>query len=283
MSFILTLHSSDCSLQNKLDQPIHLKSNYEVALTDLSFNVKPLINYGKLILESKDSFNLSLQIDRIEVQIILEDNLLTENFVIKVNRLLVNRIQYTIWRVINNAYNVSFQEFLFKYSISDNGKIIYLHNNQIYPRKYDGYDIIEIQGYIKNIFILNQLGTTKSFLDYKFEQDAYYRTETYKLIRKPISYMLPKQMHVIHNIIVYCNFTNSMYYGDKKLNILSRFPIQYKYENIKINFSNPIYVDVKDTILNTININFCDENYNNLLCNNFSNDILLILHFKPKN
>ncbi len=66
MSFYVTLHGTTCTVKSELDPPIHLGSDYEVSLTDISFNSNLRVNYGCIILEHDDNI---VKNNRIEITV----------------------------------------------------------------------------------------------------------------------------------------------------------------------------------------------------------------------
>ena len=282
MSFYMTLNGRKSNLITELDPPINLNNEYEVAITDISFNCKPLINYGTIKLQSKRFIDISNKVDKLEAQIILEDNISLEYFVEQINHILSYEIYYNYFKLYNETISITKGEFMSddKIFTDFNDKLIYLFNKQIYPIEYEGYEIIEINGYIEKFFILNQLNISKTFDDYKIEQDAYFQNKS--LVRTPISVIMPKKINVLSNIFIHSNFTDHVYYGNIKTGILRVLPVKYKNNNMAITFKKYVYVTVKNTVLNTINIKFLDENQNYINCDNIFTEILINLHFKPK-
>lgn len=93
---------------------------------------------------------------------------------------------------------------------------------------------------------------------------------------------MPKKINVLSNIFIQSNFTDHVYYGNIKTGILRVLPVKYKNNNMEITFKKYVYVTVKNTVLNTINIKFLDENQNYINCDNIFTEILINLHFKQK-
>ncbi len=98
------------------------------------------------------------------------------------------------------------------------------------------------------------------------------------LVLKHIQFLIT----ILKNIFVHCNIIDSVNYGNTKLNILKILPIKYYNNSMKFILKSPSYVDVKNTIINSINIEFCDELGTYINCENFFTQILISLHFKPK-
>lgn len=154
MSFYVALHGTDSNFNTKLDQPLILNSDYEVTLSDISLNGNFLINYGTINVQSNNVNAYFLNIRQIEIEIILEDNLTIENFVKKINFILCHKIRFVLWSKITR--NTSIRDFVYDHNINEN-TIIFLHHNQIYSTIFDGYKIIDIQGYMKKYFDLEKV------------------------------------------------------------------------------------------------------------------------------
>ena len=154
MSFYVTLHGTTCTVKSELDPPLHLTSDYQVSLTDISFNSNLLVNYGCIILSHDDNIFKNNRIEitvnsdygcvipeadskQIQLQIILEDNMPIDKFVQQVNDMILTEIYYTENPRLNNAYSefekVSKKDFVLKHVhnlLKPN--IFYLKNNQMF-------------------------------------------------------------------------------------------------------------------------------------------------------
>ena len=277
MSFYVSLHGTKSPIDTELNSPIHLKSDYEVALTEISFNSNFFIDCGKIKIISK----INNAYYYITSQITLVNNISIEKFVDRLNYIVYNDMNHyftNIENTLNNKPYISKSFFYLHTNFVTKNAFFYLENNQIYINTANelNISIYEINGLIKRFFI------SDNFRRFKYPGDIKIEKKTKLTVKRPMSYVLPKQIQFLNNIFVHCNIVDSTSYGDKKLNILRIIPIKYKNNNIKVLLKKTVYVDVKDTIINSINIKLCDELQNEINCDNFFNQFLLTLHFKPK-
>lgn len=275
MSFYVTLHENKSNICTLLDQPLNLNHGYKVALTDININSKPLINFGSITIQSKELHHFSSNINKLEVEIILEDNLSIEDFVKKINFILCHKIRFALWTILTRK--TSLYDFVFNYHIPDKriNKIIYLHKNKIITKKFDGYKIIKVQGYMEKIFKIYNKKLGKNNIKYR----------PYFMYDYSPNYMISSEfstkIQVLNYIYIQCSFIEAINYGSQKSNILSVLPVNYdKNNNMRLSVQFPMYINVKDTYINTINIQLYDKQQNYIDFSNHFTQILLSLHFK---
>ena len=91
---------------------------------------------------------------------------------------------------------------------------------------------------------------------------------------------LPKKIQTLNNIYIHTNIIDYQYFGDAKIQLLRTIPYRNNYNDF--GFQKPYYVSVKDTVINTINIEFRDIFGNNISFDNIFTQIILDLHFRKK-
>ena len=128
------------------------------------------------------------------------------------------------------------------------------------------YSLFEITGIMKKFFKENLSQLT----------DSPYKTE---YITDDLSF---KNFKILQNLSVHTNIIESQYFGDQKTQILRNIPVKYKFDYLDLFLKSKKYVKVKDTVINTINIELYDICDNDISFNNIFTNIILTLHFKRR-
>ena len=96
------------------------------------------------------------------------------------------------------------------------------------------------------------------------------------------SFLLPKRIQILNNIFLHTNIIESQYSGNKKSNILCLLNVKYKKDQRIIINKAKKYLDVKNSIINSINIELLDDLNNILISDDFFSQVLMVLHFRIK-
>ena len=86
----------------------------------------------------------------------------------------------------------------------------------------------------------------------------------------------------MNSIFVHTNIIESQYCGNKKSNILRLLNVKYKKDQRIIINKGKKYIDVKNSIINSINIELLDDLNNILISDDFFSQVLMVLHFRLK-
>lgn len=260
MSFYITLPSNQGSSENTqsnfttfLNDSIHLKGNYEVALAEITFSANYNFDFGSLTLEDND------------------------NGTIKFNVKIPNGLKLNdfVW-ILNKRYSeeVEWIKYVKNHNINKNNRVSKeFHISNFPPVKHDIFlndnNIIKIR--TANVHIIKAEGILHKVFPFKVENNVFHDMSRY----------LPDKFNIINYIIVYTDIIDFQYFGDKKTQILRSIPITYHNNEIQTNFDNQHYVKVKDTFINSINIQLRDIFGNPIEFDDFFSYVILNLHFRP--
>ncbi len=128
-----------------------------------------------------------------------------------------------------------------------------------------GYSIKEVKGKLKNIFYPNIEKITNN-----------------TKLKIQVSFLLPKRIQILNSIFVHTNIIESQYCGNKKSNILRLLNVKYKKDQRIIINKGKKYIDVKNSIISSINIELLDDLNNILISDDFFSQVLMVLHFRLK-
>ena len=107
------------------------------------------------------------------------------------------------------------------------------------------------------------------------------RTSIIELVKSE-SFYLPSKIQPIKFITIYTDIIEPQIYGNKQSPILRTVNIRSENDENTIFFDNPHYLNVNKTRIETINIEICDINGNNIQFRDFFSQIHLTLHFRKK-
>lgn len=264
MSFYITLHNKESIFSTQLNNPIYLNVDYEVSLTDLHLNSNIMVKFCTIKIKYKyTDFD-------IDIDIILKDNIPISDFIKKLNFEMTNTTYYYLYTLIFE------QEGFTKTEMSTQDEFLKLinfvvleyfslKNNEIIFNNIDGFYLFEINGYMKKFFKTDLPTLTK-------EKGSQNITDHFVT--------LPKQIRKFNNIYIHTNIIDYQYFGDLKIQVLRTVPFRNNYN--EFSFETPYYVSVKDTVINTINIEFRDIFGNNIIFDNIFTQNILNLHFRKK-
>ena len=240
MSFYITLYNQKSKFSTQLNDPIYLKGNYQVSLTGLNLDSNILkVKFCKIKIKYKYTDFIS------EIDIILNDNISINDFIKKLNLEMTNNITHYLYNFLFRGPEtkhllLSKEQFL-KTVAFVIIKYFKLENNKIIFEQVDGFYLTEIEGYMKKFFA----------------QDLTKLTKTRGLSIISNNFVdLPQKIQILNNIYIHTNIIDYQYFGNSKLQILRTIPYIKNYDYF--GFDTPYYVQVKDTVLNTINIEFRD-------------------------
>lgn len=259
MSFYITLPSNTPShvtntqsnFTTFLNDTILLKGNYEVALSEINFSSNYSINFGKITVKHFDFAELII------IDVIIPNGLLLADFVMFLNRSVCKEIEY-FKKLKDPDFETLTKEqftqrFTFKiidyFSVQNN--IIFIESSLI--------KIKLVEGLIKRVFSHINEG----------------------ILLHDTSEVLPDRLNVINYIIVYTNIIDFQYFGDKKTQILRALPVTYHNGEFQSVFNNNHYVKVKDTNINSINIQLRDIWGDPIRFDDFFSFVIVNLHFQP--
>jgi hypothetical protein len=265
MSFYVSLTDTNSTFNTNLNTNIYLNQKYEVSLVDISIDSNVKVNFGYIKLQCR--YNTG----GLKTDIFLENNITVENFITYLNRhLTIERLYYLYKNDASRRYGgiIALSKEAFIKSQND---FIYLAIYEFFKIEYNkiyyqnmGFRLLEIGGLMNKFFKSNN-----------FEELHYFKTDY-------ITDTLPKRLNVLENIFLYTNIIEPQYFNNVKSQILRVVQCKYKHGHLDLKLNSDHYVDVKDTILNTINIELCDVNRNNIYLTNIFAQIVLKLHFRPK-
>lgn len=219
-----------------LNDSLHLKGDYEVALSEINFGSNFMLNFGSMTFKYKDdnSINITLNVD-------IPNGCTTVDFFYCLNKLFYLEIK----KLDLGLEELKSEQLPFKIIL-----------NQTYFKS-EKFEIISIEGLLKSVFFLAE--------------------DTNMLISR----QLTTKLNIINYIIVYTDIIDYQYFGNKKTQILRSIPISYHDDEIQTNFDNQHYVKVKDTHINSINIQLRDIWGNSIRFNDFFSYVIVNLHFRP--
>lgn len=263
MSFYITLHNKESIFSTQLNNPIYLNGDYEVSLTDLHLNSNILFKYCTIKIKDIDN-DFDLDFD-----IILKDNSPISDFIKKLNFEMTNTVYYYLYTLLfekDTKTKMSPQDVFLKIVNLDVFEYFSLKNNKIIFDNIDGFYLLEINGYMKKFFKTDLSKLTK-------EKGSKNITDDFVT--------LPKKIRNFNNIYIHTNIIDYQYFGDSKIQLLRTIPFRNNFN--EFSFETPYYVSVKDTVINTINIEFRDIFGNIISFDNIFTQNILNLHFRKKN
>ena len=102
-------------------------------------------------------------------------------------------------------------------------------------------------------------------------------------VRNKLEISLPPKINIINYILIYTDIIEQQFYGNKKTQILKSLPLKNTTNNIaETTFDNQHYVTVKNTRINTINIELRDIFGQQIKFDDFFSFVIVNLHFRPK-
>lgn len=263
MSFYVTLPSNAPShipntqsdFTTFFSEPLKLAGSYEVALANINFTSNFLVNFGSLKLRRLFKSDLDETRDEVTVNLTIPNGINLIDFVSYLNHRTSQEFDFSSKSKLNK--NLSRHDFdhLDNYKLKEYftkfHDVIVLNHTEIH--------IIETLGLIKHVF------TTISHQSSVFCKSRH----------------LPEIFNIINYIIIYTDIIESQFFGNKKTQILRSIPISYYNGEIQSNFDNNHYVKVKDTYINSINIQLRDIWGSPIHFDDFFSYVILNLHFQP--
>lgn len=239
MSFHITLPSnSPTHITNTqsdfttfLNDKIHLKGDYEVALSEITFSSNYILKLGTLhILTFIDDkpFNVKINVE-------IPNGFSLNNFVSFLNYKFDQECDYRKYLLKHKLDDeISTKKDFLINTFDRHSHHFNVHDNKI-TIKSNILTITKVEGLINQIFKV-------------FDKEITYFESDY----------LPEKLNIINYIIVYTDIIDFQYFGDKKTQILRSLPVFYHNNEIQTNFDNQHYVKVKDTYISSINIQLRD-------------------------
>jgi hypothetical protein len=259
MSFYVTLHNKETNFETIIDPPMVNLNNYEVALFDIKFTSDFLVDLGTITICTSTNYQLTINITS-------RDNVHIFYFLYILNLQLTHAILIDIQKKLYKS-SVEFDSFKqnIRTKIIKPVKYFKIQDNTLWLDCSLGYSIKEVKGKLKNIFYPNIEKITNN-----------------TKLKIQVSFLLPKRIQILNSIFVHTNIIESQYCGNKKSNILRLLNVKYKKDQRIIINKGKKYIDVKNSIINSINIELLDDLSNILVSDDFFSQVLMVLHFRLK-
>lgn len=301
-SFYISLPSNSnsgntqSSFTTYLSEEINLKVPFEVALSDITFSNNFYVDLGSMIIRNPLS-GIKNASDWFTINYEVKNGLTLENFASELDQITRNQLvfqalypfckkQDSEWLVgerssVYYSYELCqnknfFQSVQWKETLAnllnDNKSKEIFEKIPTFTSK-DNRMILETNGgYIKNV---------SGLLDVIFFKDAIVGSNNQ--VRNKLEISLPPKINIINYILIYTDIIEQQFYGNKKTQILKSLPLKNTTNNIaETTFDNQHYVTVKNTRINTINIELRDIFGQQIKFDDFFSFVIVNLHFRPK-
>jgi hypothetical protein len=108
------------------------------------------------------------------------------------------------------------------------------------------------------------------------------KTENFE-IKRTLTTSFEHSINVVNQACIYCDFIEDQYFGDVLAPILQVINLKSNEGSSTVTFyENPMYVNVKKTIINSINIRILDTSGHNIKFENLFSFVIVKLHFRKK-
>ena len=292
-SFYISLPSNSnsgntqSSFTTYLSEEVNLKGPFEVALSDITFSNNFYVDLGSMSIKNPLS-KLKNASEWFTIKYEIKNGLTLESFAFELDKITKNQLVYqALYPFCNNQDSDLFNDEIctdknFFQSVYWNETLANLLND-VESKEYfekiptfitkDNRMILETNGsYIKDV---------SGILDVILFKDT--KPGNYKQIRNKIEIVLPPKINIINYILIYTDIIEQQFYGNKKTQILKTLPLKNTTHNIaETTFDNQHYVNVKNTRINTINIELRDIFGQQIKFDDFFSFVIVNLHFRPK-
>ena len=116
-----------------------------------------------------------------------------------------------------------------------------------------------------------------------FLKSMLFKNELVEKISSNCIFRLEQKMNIINYILLYTNIIEDQYYGEQMSQILRVIPINtYSNKTIETFFENPHYAKVRETLINSINIEIRDLFGDPIQFSDFFSYVIIKLPFKKQ-
>lgn len=275
MSFYLTLPSNSPShVENTqsdfttfLCDTIRLEKNYEVALAEINISSNFDIDLGTITVRHTDYIKYFPNDLVLSIQI--PNNLSVQDLVNRINAKMTIEYKFVEYMKLKTSPDFLADSDFLTDSFGDIKKNFIDNSSNMSVENYFQYIYNRIELSDHKIYITEKSGLFNNIFDPRF-------TNNY-------SRLLPTTLNLINFIVIYTDIIDHQYFGDIKTQILRTIPIRYNNNNIQTLFDNHQYVKVKNSVINSINIQLRDIWGNPIHFSDFFSYVVVNLHFRPIN